>query len=237
VLEGSLGTRLRLERERRQIALADVAARTKILGALLEGLERDDVSRWPTGLYRRSFIRAYAQAIGLDPEPVLREFLACFPDTDDPTAAVPSPPRMCDEGGDTPGGLRLTLAESETSFVGGRLLALPRSRWAAAFCDATIVAAIVGGVLATAGDVWLPISVGVVTYFVGGILLLGNTPGVWLCAPRPMQPDLPAVRHAEETGGSAGLWSMGGHDTAWALSPGSHQSHERASSSAGERIH
>jgi transcriptional regulator with XRE-family HTH domain len=237
VLEGSLGTRLRLERERRQVALADVAARTKILGALLEGLERDDVSRWPAGLYRRSFIRAYAQAIGLDPEPVVREFLACFPDPDDPTAVVPSPPRTDDGGDNAPVGLRLTLAEPETSFVGGRLLALPRRRWAAAVCDAGVVVAIAAGVLLTVGEVWLPISLAVAAYFVGGILLLGNTPGVWLCAPRPAQLELLAARHAEEEGGSASLWSMGGHDTAWALSPGSHQSHEHSSSSAGERIH
>ena len=47
---------------------------------LLEGLEHDDVSRWPSGIFRKSFIRAYAEAIGLDPEPIVREFLERHPD-------------------------------------------------------------------------------------------------------------------------------------------------------------
>ena len=56
----SFGARLRYERERRKISIASIAENTKILGALLEGVERDDVSRWPTGFYRRAFMRAYA---------------------------------------------------------------------------------------------------------------------------------------------------------------------------------
>ena len=63
----SFGSRLRYERERRQIALKSIAESTKISVALLEGLERDDVSRWPSGIFRKSFIRSYAEAIGLPP--------------------------------------------------------------------------------------------------------------------------------------------------------------------------
>jgi transcriptional regulator with XRE-family HTH domain len=76
----TFGARLRYQRERRKISIATIAEATKILGALIEGLERDDVSRWPTGLYRRAFLRAYASAIGLDPEATLREFLVRFPE-------------------------------------------------------------------------------------------------------------------------------------------------------------
>lgn len=76
----SFGARLRYERERRQIALRSIAEQTKIGVPLLEGLERDDASRWPSGIFRKSFIRAYADAIGLDPEPVVREFLERHPD-------------------------------------------------------------------------------------------------------------------------------------------------------------
>ena len=60
LLPDSLGARLRAERLRRNVSIASIAESTKILGALLEGLEHDDVSRWPSGLYRRAFIRAYA---------------------------------------------------------------------------------------------------------------------------------------------------------------------------------
>jgi len=76
----SFGGRLRYERERRQINLRSIAETTKISVPLLEGLERDDVSRWPSGIFRKSFIRSYAEAIGLDPEPVIREFVERYPD-------------------------------------------------------------------------------------------------------------------------------------------------------------
>ena len=85
----SFGARMREQRERRQIALTDIADRTKINRSLLEGLERDDLSNWPAGIFRRSFLRVYAQAIGLEPESVVREFLEAHPDPTDVVAAPP----------------------------------------------------------------------------------------------------------------------------------------------------
>jgi cytoskeletal protein RodZ len=76
----SFGSRLRYERERRQIALKSIAESTKINIALLEGLERDDVSRWPSGIFRKSFIRSYADAIGLNADAIVREFTELYPD-------------------------------------------------------------------------------------------------------------------------------------------------------------
>ena len=76
----SFGARLRAQRERRQVSLATIAERTKIKQSLLEALERDDVSHWPSGIFRRSYMRAYASAIGLDPEAAVREFLDLHPD-------------------------------------------------------------------------------------------------------------------------------------------------------------
>ena len=85
----SFGARMREQRERQQIALTDIADRTKINRSLLEGLERDDLSNWPAGIFRRSFLRVYAQAIGLEPESVVREFLEAHPDPTDVVAAPP----------------------------------------------------------------------------------------------------------------------------------------------------
>jgi transcriptional regulator with XRE-family HTH domain len=76
----SFGARLRERREQQQVALSAIAEQTKIKLALLEALERDDVSHWPSGIFRRAFIRAYALAIGLDPDATLREFLDLYPD-------------------------------------------------------------------------------------------------------------------------------------------------------------
>ena len=84
----SFGARLRQRREQQQIALASVAEQTKIGLSLLEALERDDVSHWPAGIFRRAFIRAYAQAIGLDPAVVVGEFLELYPDPIEVVAPV-----------------------------------------------------------------------------------------------------------------------------------------------------
>lgn len=79
-MELSFGARLRAQREQQQVSLAAISAATKIKIGLLEGLEADDVSHWPNGLFRRSYVRDYARAIGLDPEATVREFLERYPD-------------------------------------------------------------------------------------------------------------------------------------------------------------
>ena len=84
----SFGAWLQRERERRGITLRSIADRTKIGASLLEGLERGNVSRWPGGIYRRAFVRGYADAIGLDADLVLANFERVFPS--DPSAPVPA---------------------------------------------------------------------------------------------------------------------------------------------------
>jgi transcriptional regulator with XRE-family HTH domain len=79
----SFGARLRRTREEQHIALLTIAQQTKIKMSLLEGLERDDVSHWPSGIFRRAYIRAYAQAIGLDPDAVLSDFLKVHPEPEE----------------------------------------------------------------------------------------------------------------------------------------------------------
>ena len=83
----SFGARLRQQREARQIDLVAISEQTKIKLALLEALENDDVSHWPSGIFRRAYIRAYAQFIGLDPDAMLREFLEVHPDPGDAIVA------------------------------------------------------------------------------------------------------------------------------------------------------
>jgi|SRR3954467_4673443 len=182
--EMSLCVRLRLERERRQIPLSSICANTKISATLFEGLERGDVSRWPSGIFRRSFIRAYASAIGLDPDSVAREFLAEFPDPFAPAPAASSPaaaaasPAHADASG-----LRLKLADTPRPFIAGRLLGGMRQRLAAVGCDAGVIAVIALSVFIISDKFWLPLGVAMIGYYLGGILLLGNTPGVCLLAP------------------------------------------------------
>lgn len=168
----AFGSRLRAERERRTITLASIAANTNIGIGLLRGLEKGDVSRWPGGIFRRSFIRAYAEAIGLDPDDVLREFLERFPDPEGPApgaAAHPGPAHV----------LRLTLAEPPRPFTGGSPLAA-RRRVAAAAADGALMLLIAGAVYAISGEAGGAMGAGVTAGFLGSILALGNTPGVWL---------------------------------------------------------
>jgi len=94
-----LGARLRQRREQQQIALSTIAEQTKIKASLLEELERDDVSHWPTGIFRRAFIRAYALAIGLDPDVIVREFLERYPDGAEDLV----PPEAVSQGDDEAG--------------------------------------------------------------------------------------------------------------------------------------
>ena len=84
----SLGARLRQRREEQAITLITIAEQTKIKLSLLDALERDDVSQWPAGIFRRAFIRAYAHAIGLNPDVVVREFLEVHPDPVEVVAAA-----------------------------------------------------------------------------------------------------------------------------------------------------
>jgi hypothetical protein len=80
---------MRQHREQQNVSLAAVADRTKIKASLLEALERDDISHWPPGIFRRAYIRAYAAAIGLDPDVVIRQFLEVYPE---PVEVVEAPP-------------------------------------------------------------------------------------------------------------------------------------------------
>jgi transcriptional regulator with XRE-family HTH domain len=100
----SLGARLRRRREEQRIALDTIADQTKIKLSLLEALERDDASRWPSGIFRRAYIRAYAAAIGLDPDEVVREFLELHPDPAESVATIWDAPGadVADHGSGSP---------------------------------------------------------------------------------------------------------------------------------------
>src|SRR5947209_12811484 len=74
-----IGQMLRDARERRGVSLRTIADATKISVAVLEALERNDVSRLPGGIFSRAFVRSYAVEVGLDPDTTIQEFVAQFP--------------------------------------------------------------------------------------------------------------------------------------------------------------
>lgn len=73
------GPTLRREREQRRITLEAIAAATKVSVDLWEGLERNDFSRWPAGIFARAFVRDYARVVGLDADAVVDDFCRLFP--------------------------------------------------------------------------------------------------------------------------------------------------------------
>jgi transcriptional regulator with XRE-family HTH domain len=201
-IAGPFGPRLRMERERRRITLDSIAANTKIGVGLLKDLEQDNVSRWPAGIYRRSFIKAYAQAIGLDPEAVAREFLERFPDQETVEPLRENHPTV--EPGSAPPstGVRLTLVQPESTFTRGCLLRAARTRGAAVAWDVGVVLVIAMSLFVLLGHFWRPLGIFVLAYYTSGILLLGNTPGVCLfAAPRSSR------RYGESAGTRLAGWA------------------------------
>ena len=75
----TFGAKMRTLREARGVSLRDIAERTKVAVTTLEALERDDISRLPGGIFSRAIVRAYAGAVGGDPEAAVRDFIARFP--------------------------------------------------------------------------------------------------------------------------------------------------------------
>jgi transcriptional regulator with XRE-family HTH domain len=106
----TFGLTLRTRRELIGISLQDIAESTKISVTMLSGLERGDVSRWPKGIFRRSFFREYAVALGLSPEPLLSNFIRLFPEEPGGAAAAGKPAEF-----------RLELAVARDSSAGAAL--------------------------------------------------------------------------------------------------------------------
>jgi transcriptional regulator with XRE-family HTH domain len=172
-----LGAWLRRERERAGITLETIAARTKVARTLLEGLERNDVSRWPNGIFRRSFIRGYASQIGLDPDYAVALFIRAF----DGSQASPVLDRATARAAAVSAGraepsLRLTLAPEVSRWQE----ALARLGAATTDLMAPITLALPSGLLGGLSMFWIVLAVVGVLYLTVGTLVLGTTPGLWM---------------------------------------------------------
>ncbi len=88
---GDIGDRLKQARVARGLSLSDIAGRTKISPPSLTAMERNDFARLPGGVFRRAYVRAFAQEVGLDAEALVREYRARYEPDELPVA--PAPPR------------------------------------------------------------------------------------------------------------------------------------------------
>jgi cytoskeletal protein RodZ len=71
---GGFGDGLRRAREARGLTLAAVADKTRIALRHLEALERGDLEAVPAGPFGKSYIRSYAEVLGIDPAPILEAY-------------------------------------------------------------------------------------------------------------------------------------------------------------------
>jgi transcriptional regulator with XRE-family HTH domain len=168
--------RLKAARERKGISLEDIAASTKISRSLLRGLEASDISRWPQGLYRRSYFRDYLRAIDLPPDSFVAEFVRLFPDE---ASALVAPSLDAGRGDDPEEcALSMTLAEVPPA----ERFARARTRMMAAAIDALVVLIAAGAAWwAMQADIWTSGTIVALGYYSVGTAALGRSFGsLWL---------------------------------------------------------
>jgi len=168
----SFGTWLARERERRSVTLKAISDQTKVSLPLLEGLEADDLSRWPAGIFRRAFVRSYASAVGLDPDDVIARFDAAHGPPELPAQPI-VPPVVTSGTPPLPIGLDLEALASRTRTASAR------ARLVGTAADLT-VALVFGLVCAAAGSRLLWPVVLIACYYAAGVLLSGTSPMVAL---------------------------------------------------------
>lgn len=74
----ALGEKLRSARIARKQSTSDVATATQMSVHVVEALEREDFSRISAPIYAKGFIRLYARHVGVDPEPLVGEYVSVF---------------------------------------------------------------------------------------------------------------------------------------------------------------
>ena len=169
----SLGTWLRKERERRGITLKAISDQTKVAAPLLDGLEHDNLARWPEGIYRRAFVRAYASAAGLDPDEVIRRFEA---EHGAPAAAVSA-------GDEAPAAAPVAAVPLHAPRAPVRRLS-SRSRVLGTSADLTVALVLAMGSAAAGSRLLWPVLL-ITAYYALGILLTGTSPMVALLQEDP----------------------------------------------------
>jgi transcriptional regulator with XRE-family HTH domain len=198
----SFGLRLRAARERRGLTLESVTAKTKVPIALWEALERNDLARWPSGLFARAYVRDYARLVGLDPEEVVEEFCRYFPNGDRrrgnliraQAEIVDIRPQYRDEQLPVEGDRRATGQATAAPFP--RLASSKTGQRILGATGDVILVSIIAVVIAKLLRVSFLATLGVVSiaYYSVGVAILGRSPGFALAQLlRRRVPELVAV--------------------------------------------
>ena len=97
------GKTLRSAREAKGYSVSQIAEMTHLKSSAVEGLENEDFSMIAAPIYGRGFVKLYCEAVGLEPKPLVDEFMAIMngereiaikerPVAEPPTAEEPPPP-------------------------------------------------------------------------------------------------------------------------------------------------
>jgi hypothetical protein len=185
----AFGPSLRRVRVQRGISLDAIAAATKVGVDLFSGLERNDFSRWPTGLYARAYVRAYAMEIGVDPEGAVDDFCRWFPQGDRRVervvrgqAALVGHDSQFKDDITAPSVKRDRRApRPEAAHDALPAIAFPRTgRIVAAGADLGAVVVVATGVASLAPLGWAAaLAVAAVAYQAISLIFLGCSPAVW----------------------------------------------------------
>jgi cytoskeleton protein RodZ len=87
-----IGATLREARMRARIDISEIEAQTKIRAKYLRALENEEWDLLPGSTYVKTFLRTYAQALGLDPRPLLEDYRRDFERPSETEYAPISPP-------------------------------------------------------------------------------------------------------------------------------------------------
>jgi len=183
----AFGPSLRRIRMQRGISLNHIADVTKVGIDLWMGLERNDLSQWPNGIYARAYIREYAQQIGIDPDATVDDFCRWFPQGDrraerlvrDHAALVGHATGWTD---DLTAGLEHDRRTRSTANTARKfpLLLTQKGRIVAAGVDLAVI-----GLMSAAVSALTPIRLAhslalcAITYHAVALVALGCTPTMW----------------------------------------------------------
>ena len=87
-----IGATLADARWRAHLTVDEVSSRTRIREAIIWGIEQDDFSVCGGDAYARGHIRAIAQAIGIDSDPLIRQYDETYRTREDIDTVVAPPP-------------------------------------------------------------------------------------------------------------------------------------------------
>lgn len=69
------GQTLKAAREAKGLTIQQVAETTKMMSSIIGDLENEDFSRIVVPIYGRGFVKLYCEAVGLEPKPMVEEFM------------------------------------------------------------------------------------------------------------------------------------------------------------------